>query len=765
MTDQALKKSPAKNSWTVRVAIWSAKHRWLVFSLWFVCMFSLIGIGSVLGTKVREINSEADAVPNTESSKAWAVYYEDGATPPPQTVTVVISHPNLKVTDPAFKETVPAISNNLRTATYEGKPVFVQIIDVYSANMPYLASKDGTTTQVNAFITGNAEEQKKKLAPVRQTLKQIKTQYQDFEINSFNLSWLLDDLLEKVAKDMDGTLLITLPVTFIILLIAFGAFAAAFVPLVLGFSALMGAFGLLAIYSNVIEKVDFSTSQIIVLIGLAVAIDYSLFMLTRYRTERRRTGWAKDKASKLKAIEIASATAGRAVFFSGLTVMISLGGLFLMGESSFNAMAFGCIAVVALSVIASLTFLPATLAILGNGVNWGRIPYFGRDKEEGGGVWANIVGKVMRHPVVFTVITVAFLLVLTYPMLNLKLGMSGLESYSDNIEGIKAAKTLEAKWTEGATLKTYVFMTNFKDPAVKEALTKFQAENTQIKGLFPTNELLTSNGGNVSIISFYMTGSRNSEANKALIVKLRQDVLPKYFNGTSAKTYVSGEAAITVDIINLYAEKTPLVIAFVLALSFILLLVAFRSIVIPIKAILLNFLSLGASYGALVLAFQEGWLSTPLNFTSTGIIEAFLPLFMFTILFGLSMDYHLFILTRIKEAKDKGMDSNHAVAKGISVTSGTITSAAAIMVIVFAVFILLDLPSVRQMGFGLAVAVLIDATIIRSILLPSTMRLLGNWNWWLPGFLQWLPHVNIEGEAEEETVSAPSQAEKELTTV
>jgi RND superfamily putative drug exporter len=552
---------------------------------------------------------------------------------------------------------------------------------------------------------------------------------------------------------LDSSLAVTLPLSFIILLIAFGAIAAAFVPLVLAITALLAAFGFLAIYSNTVTKVDPSASQLIVLIGLAVSVDYSLFVITRYRTERRRG------RSKLAAIEIASSTAGRAVFFSGITVMISLCGLFFLPDATFTSMAAGTISVVLASVIGSLTFLPAFLAILGNGVNWGRIPFIGRDREEGSGIWGRLVGMVMRYPVAFVIITLVILVGLAVPVLHLKMGNNSIEGLPDNLDAVQAYHLLNDKWHQGTTLQLNVVITQADQAATKAAIDKFKTETITKVPALSNPSVKFNDKGSAAQVSFYMGGGRNDQVNLDAVTKIRQEIIPAYFGSLpGVQAYVSGNSAYTIDVVKVYTDTMPLVFGFVLGMSFLLLLIAFHSLIIPIKAIILNLLSTSASYGAMVLVFQDGYLSQQIGFKPTGVIEAFVPIFVFTILFGLSMDYHLFILTRIKEIKDLGATSNEAVAKGISSTSGTITSAAAIMVGVFAVFITLPIIIVRQLGLGLAVAVLLDASIIRSILLPATMRLLGDWNWWIPKFLDWIPHITIEGGPEEAEPLAMAEA-------
>jgi RND superfamily putative drug exporter len=461
------------------------------------------------------------------------------------------------------------------------------------------------------------------------------------------------------------------------------------------------------------------------------------------------------EAAKLSAIEVSSATAGRAVFFSGLAVMISIGGLFLLDDPLFRSMAIGTISVVLVAVIGSLTFLPATLAILGDGVNELRLPLIGRDRPEGSGIWAVVVRAVMRRPVIAAVTTAIVLLAIASPVTRLHMGQADFTSFPDTLDGVQAVNLLNEKWPSGSTLDLSVVVTRADEPPTKAAIQKMTTAIVAIPGLSGPPQTFMSADGHVAWISYVMSGGSNDVRNQDIVREVRSSVVPTSFAGlTGVRALVTGDAAYTLDVVDFYAHGMPLVMGFVLTLSFLLLLVAFRSIVIPIKAILLNLLSTGAAFGLLVFVFQEGWLSGVLGF-KPGPIEGFIPVFIFTILFGLSMDYHVFILTRIKEARDHGLSSNEAVARGIAITSGTITSAAAIMVVVFGVFVTLPLTIIKQLGFGLAIAVFIDATVVRSILLPASMRLLGEWNWWLPRWLGWLPHVTIEADVDEGGVGEP----------
>ncbi len=591
---------------------------------------------------------------------------------------------------------------------------------------------------------------------------------------------------------------------------------AAAIPLVLAMCSLLAAFGVLGLYSQFVTPVSPYASQLVVLIGLAVAVDYSLFMLTRFRSERRRRPPAArtattrsdyvrrivlalaavaaivfaatidsvpvrvvgavavggiaiwsiarlmqhgDEPEKLRAIQIASSTAGRAVFFSGLAVMISIAGLFLLDDPLFRSMAIGTISVVFISVVGSLTFLPAVLAILGDGVNGGRLPFLGRPRVEGSGLWARIVRTTMRRPVLSFVLSAGFLLALASPVLRLHIGQSDFAAFPDAIDGVQALNLMNEKWPQGSTLALQVVVTKADQPATKAAIDELSRRVLAIKGLSEPIETRASQDGTVAMVSYVMAGTQNDTANREIVKQVRADVVPAIFGGLpDVQALVTGDAAYTMDLVGFYEAGMPQVFLFVLGLSFLLLLVAFHSVVIPIKAILLNLLSTGAAYGLLVIVFQDG-NGAQLIDVKPGVIEAFIPVFIFTILFGLSMDYHVFILTRIKEARDHGLGSNAAVERGISITAGTVTSAAVIMVAVFAVFVTLRLSIIKQLGFGLAVAVLLDATVIRSVLLPASMRLLGDWNWWMPRFLGWIPRITIEAETEDEDSEAARDAE------
>ncbi len=811
-----------RQPWTVRVAAWSARHRWPVFTLWFVATIGLyVASLAAGGTQAQNAVSNDTGGSRYESLRAMEIFDASGTAEPSQSLYLVVATPpGTTADDPATAAALHEIAARTTAlqATVDGAsvPAFKDVVDplVVPPNVG-LVAPDRTAVRLVATVPGDNTEIGERLEPVPAFVDQLRADYPGFTIHALNNTLANDDISELVNKDLDASLQITIPLTFFILLVAFGAVVAAAVPLILAMTALLAAFGVLGLYSQFVTPVSPYASQLVVLIGLAVAVDYSLFMLTRFRSERRRHPaplqqptrndylrrvvlvvaaigalviavvvdaaavrivvaaviggiviWSisrlmerGDETGKLSAIQTASSTAGRAVFFSGLAVMISIAGLFLLDDPLFRSMAVGTISVVFISVVGSLTFLPAVLAILGDGINGGRLPILGRPRPEGSGMWARIVRTTMRRPVLSFVLSAGFLLALASPALRLHIGQSDFASFPDEIDSVQALNLMNEKWPQGSTLALQVVVTRADQPATKAAIDELTKRLLAIEGLSEPVETRTSQDGTVAMVSYVMAGGQNDEANRVIVSDVRRDIVPAVFGGLpDVQAYVTGDAAFTVDVVGFYEAGMPQVFLFVLGLSFLLLLVAFHSIVIPIKAIILNLLSTGAAYGLMVLVFQDGYGASLID-AKPGVIEAFIPVFIFTILFGLSMDYHVFILTRIKEARDHGLSSNAAVERGISITAGTVTSAAVIMVAVFGVFVTLRLSIIKQLGFGLAVAVLLDATVIRSVLLPASMRLLGDWNWWMPKFLSWIPRITIEAETENEDSEAVHEQE------
>ncbi len=762
--------------WTVRVAMWSTRHRWPVFALWFVMTIGLF-VGSLAAGGINALDADADpSGPKLESREAYDLFGA-GSEPeaPSERLLVVLNGGPGAASAPDFQSAVSALVADMTAAhaSLDGSDAatFTSVLDPFKVPPDAaLIAEDRTTVQIVGTIPGERSAVQQLIAPVPGIVDAARAALPSATIHVVSSTLINNDINELISHDLDASLRITLPLTFAILLLAFGAIVASIIPLVLAVTSLLAAFGFIGLYSQAVAAVSPNATQLIVLIGLAVAVDYTLFMVTRFRTERRHG------RSIAQAIEVSSSTAGRAVFFSGLAVMISLAGLLTLGIPLFTSMAVGTIGVVMVSVIGSLTFLPATLAIVGDRVNLGRpatwIPILlarlpatalrtrGRAaidwlerraaRPEGSGLWARIVTAVMARPIAMVALSAGLLIALSVPVLHLRTGLTDITGFPSSIDGVAGVRLINEKWPRGTDLRLDVVVTQADRADVAAAIERLKVDALAIPELSGPARQRFSQDGHIAMVSFTMGGGRNDEANRDAVREVRDELRPRIFGDLAdVRVLVSGQAAVALDIVGIYVNGTPRIFAFVLGLSFLLMLIAFRSIVIPIKAIVLNLMSTGAAFGVLVLVFHDGWLAEPLGIVSGGVIESWVPIFIFTILFGLSMDYHLFILTRIKEARDRGLDSRAAVARGIAVTASTITSAASIMVVVFAAFVTLQFVFIQQLGLGLAVAVFIDATIVRVILLPATMQLLGDWNWWLPPFLRWLPQVTIEGAGPE----------------
>jgi RND superfamily putative drug exporter len=757
-----LKKEP----WTVKVAVWSARHRWPVLAGWLVLTVGLM-IGSVAlgGQNSESIMNKGKTI--GDSQAGWNAFDNAGKKSNADTESfyLIVDNPSGGLDTPVNRTAIADMTKALTGLTVkvggQEVPAFyadpkVQlppVVDPYALaaiapdQAPNVLSADGTTAIVTAKISGGDEEATAKANAVKAQVETFKTQYPGLTLYAFNNRLINADFGNYINTSLDSLLIPTLIITFLILLVAARSAVAAVVPILLALSAIIGAIGLVGLYSQHVAPVSQYAVQIVVLIGLAVAVDYSLFVISRFRTERTV---GRDK---IAAIEVASSTAGRAVFFSGLAVMISLGALLLIDDNLFKSIAIGSIAVVFISVLGSLTFLPATLSILDRKVMRFGIPFLSRERGEGRGIWASLVKLATNRAVVAAIAASALLILIALPVSKLQLGSttSDVSTLPHSVEGVRAWDLISAKWPAGRDLTLEVIVTNAKDPKTAAAIDTLAKDmrGGKFAGISAsTTKIEYSGDGTVVDIHGAIPGTANDLANWDQARNFRTSIVPSYFGSlTGTKVYVSGEATFTMDYSNWYGGQMPLVILFVLGMSFLLLLVAFHSIVIPLKAIILNLMSAGAAFGVLVLLFQEGWFKD-ITGIRPNVIEAWAPAMIFTILFGLSMDYHVFILTRVKEARDRGLTSDEAVVKGITITAGTVTSAAAIMVCVFGAFFTIQLAIMQELGIGLAVAILVDATIVRSLLLPSLMKLLGEWNWWMPSFLRWIPRITIEGEPE-----------------
>jgi RND superfamily putative drug exporter len=556
-----------------------------------------------------------------------------------------------------------------------------------------------------------------------------------------------NDLSQHDLKS--GELEFGLPAAFIILILVFGAVVAGLVPIMMAIVSIVVALGLCAPIAAAFSLSVFFVNMLTGM-GLALGIDYSLFIVSRYREER-----GHDR-EKLDAVAAAGATASRAVLFSGSVFVIALTGMLLVPSNVMKSLAVGAISVGIVSVLAALTLLPALLGKLGDRVNSLRVPFIGRNLSgsQESRFWGSVVHAVMRRPVVYLLTFVALLIALAVPTLGLTLGASGVSTLPDRLESKKGFEALGRDFPQASSSPALIAVEgNVRSPQVLAAIRRLRGE-LQSDPIFGRSDLRFAPG--VAAIGVVVAGDKTGSRALSAVRHLRSTLIPAAFAGTGARVVVGGDTADNVDFIDAMNSWLPIVFAFVLGLSFVLLTVVFRSIVIAATSIALNLLSVGAAYGLVILVFKHGIGSGLLGFQRVSAIEAWVPLFLFSVLFGLSMDYQVFLLSRIKERFDATGSTSDAVSYGVTSTARLITGAALIIVAVFSGFARGDLVMFQQMGFGVAVALLIDATVIRSVLLPAAMQLLGAWNWYLPSWLEWLPRIEIEGGHRDQPEALPS---------
>jgi uncharacterized membrane protein YdfJ with MMPL/SSD domain len=713
-----------------RAGSWSAAH-WKTATLgWLAFVLVAVVLGGVIGTKQLDQNTTGPG----ESGRMAKILDEEFKQPAGE--TVLIQSSSLTAKDPAFKAGIEDVARRISAV-----PVATNVRNPLEPAYADQISDDGHAAIVQFDIRGDPKDAADKVDPLLAAVDDSKAANPELTIGEFGEASAEKDIMDRVGEDLSRAGLLSIPVTLVILLVAFGALVAAGIPLLLALSAVAATMGLLAVPSH-IWPVDENVSAVVLLIGLAVGVDYSLFYLKREREER-----AKGR-SESAALQAAAATSGRSVLISGLTVMIAMAGMFFTGDEGFTSFAMATILVVAIAVLGSLTVLPALLSKLGDRVNKARIPLLHRlQRPEGGRLWGAILDRVLRRPVVSVVASVAVLLALAAPLLTIKTVTPGAEALPKDLTAIQVYDRLQAAFPgEADPALAVVKAPSIDDPRVAAAINDLRREALATGRVHKPITMRVNEARTVAQIELPIDGNGSDAAAYAAVSALRHDVVPKTTGSLEGvESGITGGAAMSKDFNSAMHRTAPLVFAFVLALAFLLLLVAFRSIVIAVKAIVLNLLSVAAAFGVLVLVFQHGWAKGILGFDYSGGVMAWLPVFLFVILFGLSMDYHVFILSRIREAYDGGMKTEDAIAHGIKSTAGVVTSAAIVMVFVFSIFGTLSLIMMKQFGVGLATAVLIDATIVRGVLLPATMKLLGDWNWYLPRWLGWLPRLRLEG--------------------
>ena len=737
--------SPLKRSTNLaaRMGRWSARHRKIAIFGWLAFVVAAIAIGGALGTTYLDDNDANVG----EAHRADTLIENAGFDTEEQLEYVLVQSKTLTPSSPAFRAAIQDVTDTL------GREA--RVSDIRSPLDPAHGdqiSKDRHSALVQFTPKGDYDATVAYIAEIETAVDGVQARHAAFTIDesgSASTGKAVDDAFAGMLKTAG---MISIPLTLAILLLVFGSALAALVPLLLAITAVMATTGLVALPSHIVPM-DESVSEVILLIGLAVGVDYSLFYLRREREERAAG------RSETAALEAAAATSGRAVLISGTTVLIAMAGMFLSRDKTFMSFSIATMMVVAVAMIGSLTVLPAVLSQLGDRVEQFRVPV--RHRRRGTGearVWGAIIDRVLRRPVVSAVAATAVLVALTIPALSLKTVTTGVDDIA--IPAIEPYKAVVAAFPGGPDPAVVaVKAKDVRATEVQHAIADLKRDALATGQMNDPIEIDTSPDHTVATVSIPLAGTGSDTTSKAALATLRDRLLPQTVGKLGSVEYaVTGTTAADLDWSKSMKKTAPLVFAFVLLFAFALLLVSFRSIAIAVKAIVLNLLSVGAAYGLLVAVFQWGWGEGLLGFDSNGGITPWLPMFLFVILFGLSMDYHVFILSRIREGYDRGLDTEAAVAHGIKSTAGVVTSAAVVMVAAFGVFAILPLIDMKEMGLGLAAAVLIDATIVRAVLLPAAMKLLGDWNWYLPGWLEWLPRLEHEREVAPEAEPVPQAA-------
>ncbi|MDP6606809.1 MAG: MMPL family transporter [Dehalococcoidia bacterium] len=727
---------------TGRLAVWSARRRWWVFTAWVTIVAALV-VGSTAVTSTFTNQVEFTNDPDSQRAADVLVEYR-GADPLVE--QVVVSHPQLTVDDAEYRQFVVALVAELRqhpTAfDVTGLTSYFELRDAGSPFAEGLVSADRRTTLVPARLLGELDDSAEKVEVLKEAVAAV-TAGTAFTVLNGGFASVNDDFNRGAEEDLKSEQRV-LPVAFIVLVVVFGAVVAAVVPMVIAAVSIASAFMAIALVAAIWPLSTF-VYNVSLMIGLAVGIDYALFIVGRFREER--VSGHEQRA----AIAITGDTASRAVLFSGGAVVIGLAGMFVVPNTIFKSFAVGAITVVVFTVAVALTLLPAILSLLGDNVNRLRVPFFSRQGQvdSGRGFWAAAARTVMARPWVSVIGSVGLLVALAIPYAQIELGFTGVGALPESSGARQAFEVLEREFVGGAVSPTEIVVQadDVSADAVQASVGRVVAALQAQPALFTIlGEPEVSPAGDLVIIPFAVPGESASAAAFDAFEQVRDEIVPAAFEGSGATVLIGGETPLNVDFVDSLSLYTPVIFVFVLGFSFVLLLMVFRSLIVPLKAILMNLLSVGAAYGVVVAIFQLGWGADLLGFGTVEKIEAWLPLFMFTILFGLSMDYHVFLLSRVREAYDQSGDNTAAVEHGLRSTANVITGAALIMVAVFAGFALGDLVMFQQMGTGLTVAIFLDATVVRTVLVPSAMELLGDWNWYLPPWLDWVPDLRVEAE-------------------
>jgi RND superfamily putative drug exporter len=687
------------------------------------------------------ITTEFEITNNPESSVGKKLIEEKLTGPKGTNEVVIVQSQEFTVDDSEFEGIVNSIHTDVAVL---GPDIIRQetLLNYFDTPADFLVSQDRHTIIIPFTMAGDVDDASDHIEEVADVVDTHKGD-SNFKVLMVGQATVGLDFQEVAQEGLLKGEIVGVPIALLILVLVLGAVVAAVIPLIMAVVAIVLALGLASLAGQGFE-LSFFVENMITMIGLAVGIDYSLFFLSRYREERSKG------LDKLEAIARAGATANRTVVFSGIAVVLGFIGLLLVPSNVFIGIGLAVIFVVVASVLAALTLLPAILGLMGDRINKLSIPLVGKaqtrfDESHPGGFWDRMSRTVMGKPVISLVLAGGVLIAAVVVFFDINTGAAGVATFPDGIESKEGFQILDREFSAGeVTPAEIVIDGDINSPEVQAAIGRLTVA-LETDALFSQPKPLTiSEDGEVGLLVVPVGGDSASQATINSIKRLRSEHVPSAFQSVPAQVFVTGETALNIDFFDMAKDAAKLVIPFVLAVSFVLLMIMFRSIVVPIKAIILNLISVGATYGILVLVFQKGVLADALGFQQAETIEAWIPIFLFAIIFGLSMDYHVFLLSRVRERFDQTQDNTESIAFGIRSTGRLITGAALIMVAVFFGFAVGDLVPLQQMGFGLGIAILLDATIVRMVLVPASMKLLGNWNWYLPKWLEWLPDPRVE---------------------
>ncbi|MFD8156578.1 MMPL family transporter [Streptomyces malaysiensis] len=729
-----------------RAGSWSARHRWAAVGGWVLLVILALAIGSMTG---RVDVSDSEQVPG-ESGRVSMILDEAGIDEAAgETVLIQAKGGGLTANDPAFREAVDAVIAGVRDT---GK--------VTTPRSPYetkTISADRRSALVQFEMRGDPEKASEHIQPVLDAVDKAQDRHQDLRIEEFGDASGQKAFDDAFGDDFTQAEFSALPVALGILLIVFGALVAALLPVLLAMTAFLATTGLVAVVSHWVHMSD-TANSVMLLVGLAVGVDYCLFYLRREREERAA---GRDAQT---ALRVAAATSGRAILVSGVTVIVAMAGMLFTGIAEFKAMGLATLMVVAVAMVGSVTVLPALLSLLGERVEKGRLPFLTRAKRRGGTesrIWRAVLRPVLRRPKLSLALAGGALIALAVPAVGMNTANLTLDQeFGDRLPVVNAYNHIDEAFPGGSDPARVVVKADDIDaPPVRDAIARFRTEAVAKGASKGPVEVTVHREQNLAVVEVPLIGgSDEGKAEKSLDV-LRNEVRPATLGAVDGvDAPIGGSTASSKDFNDKLGSAVAPVFAFVVVFAFLLMLMSFRSLTIAVTSIVLNLLSVGAAYGILTAVFQHGWGAGLVGAEGVGAIVSWLPLFLFVILFGLSMDYHVFVVSRIREARLAGRTTKDAVVHGVVTTAGVVTSAAVIMVAVFSIFGTLSMQSMKQMGVGLAAAVLIDATVIRGVLLPATMSLLDERNWYLPKWLRWLPDLAHDEPAPAQRPTTPVDA-------